>query len=265
MKKYLVIGNPIEHSLSPNIHNYWFDKNKINATYEKKLITNNDLKIIILKLKSEKIHGINVTVPFKQAIIPFIDELSPEAKKTNSVNTVYKKDNKIVGHNTDIVGFELAIKEKKYHLKDKKIFILGAGGVVSSIIVAMKNLGSSKIILTNRTKENAEKIKENFSDIEVVNWGEIPDFDMIINATSVGLKSNEKLDLNLLKFGPDKFFYDVIYNPKETIFLKEAKEFGNKTENGMMMFVYQAAAAFKLWHSINPEIDNETLNLLKND
>ncbi len=112
MKKYLVIGNPIEHSLSPKLHNHWFKKNNINAIYNKKQINESDIKDIISELRNEKIDGINVTVPFKQSIIPFVDELSSEANNAQSVNTIYKENNKVLGHNTDISGFELAIKKK---------------------------------------------------------------------------------------------------------------------------------------------------------
>ena len=265
MKKYLVIGNPIEHSFSPKIHNYWFNKNNIKAVYNKRQIYESDIKEIISTVRNGKINGINVTVPFKQLVIPFIDELSLEAKKTNSVNTIYKKKNKVVGHNTDIIGFELAIKRIGYNIKNKKVFILGAGGVVPSIIVALRNIGVAKIILANRTKKKAEEIKKGFPNIEVLNWGSVPDFNMIINATSVGLKKNDEIKLNLKDCGVNKFFYDVIYNPVETKFLKKAKESGNKVENGKMMFVYQAAAAFKIWHGVEPVINNETLDLLKND
>jgi shikimate dehydrogenase len=265
MKKYLVIGNPIEHSFSPKIHNYWFNKNNIKAVYNKRQIYESDIKEIISTVRNGKINGINVTVPFKQLVIPFIDELSLEAKKTNSVNTIYKKKNKVVGHNTDIIGFELAIKRIGYNIKNKKVFILGAGGVVPSIIVALRNIGVAKIILANRTKKKAEEIKKGFPNIKVLNWGSVPDFNMIINATSVGLKKNDEIKLNLKDRGVNKFFYDVIYNPVETKFLKKAKESGNKVENGKMMFVYQAAAAFKIWHGVEPVINNETLDLLKND
>ncbi len=142
---------------------------------------------------------------------------------------------------------------------------MGAGGVVPSIIVALRNIGVAKIILANRTKKKAEEIKKGFPNIEVLNWGSVPDFNMIINATSVGLKKNDEIKLNLKDRGVNKFFYDVIYNPVETKFLKKAKESGNKVENGKMMFVYQAAAAFKIWHGVEPVINNETLDLLKND
>ena len=162
MKKYLVIGNPIEHSLSPKLHNHWFEKNNINATYHKKQINEIDIKDIISELRNEKINGINVTVPFKQSIIPFVDEFSTEANNAHSVNTIYKENNKVFGHNTDISGFELAMRKKGYDIKGKKIFILGAGGVVPSIILALKKMGADRIILSNRTKKNLNNLKKLF-------------------------------------------------------------------------------------------------------
>ena len=262
MKKYLVIGNPIEHSLSPKIHNYWIKKNNIKAEYEKKKIKEEDIKNIIEQVKKGDISGINVTVPFKKKVIPFLEELTPEAKESQSVNTIYKDNGKIIGHNTDIAGFELAIRHLKYDAKDKKIFILGAGGVVSSIILALKKIGISKIILSNRTKKKAEDLKIYFKDLEIVDWGEITDFDMIINATSIGLKINDEIELDYEKIGPNKFFFDIIYNPPQTNFLKKAKKVGNRIENGKMMFIYQAHQAFTIWHKIMPKIDDETISLL---
>ena len=262
MKKYLVIGNPIEHSLSPKLHNYWLKENNIEAIYDKKKLNENELKNIISEVKDEKINGINVTVPFKKAVIPFLDELSPEAKDTQSVNTIYLQNGNVVGHNTDIAGFELAIKYAKFDLNNKKIFILGAGGVSPSIIYALRKMKVSKISLTNRTKEKAESLKNLFKDLELVEWGERIDFDMIINATSVGLKKEDGLNFDYSANGPDKYFYDVIYNPKETLFLKRAKLFGNKTENGKMMFIYQAHQSFTIWNKVMPKIDEETIKLI---
>jgi len=262
MKKYLVIGSPIEHSLSPKLHNYWFNINNINAIYDKKKIKKNDLKEIISEIRNEKIHGINVTVPFKQLIIPFVDELSLEAKESQAVNTIYKKNNKILGHNTDIAGFELGLRYSKFDLKNKKVLILGAGGVVPSIIIALKKLGVSKIVLSNRTQKKIENLKAFFINIESIEWGKTIDFDVIINATSIGLKANDKFKIDYSEGKSDKFFYDVIYNPKKTLFLKKAEEKGNIIENGKMMFIYQAHQAFTLWHEIMPKIDNDTIKLL---
>ena len=262
MKKYLVIGNPIEHSLSPKLHNHWIKQNNIDAIYEKKEISENEIESIISEIRNEKIHGINVTVPFKQKIISFLDKMTPFAKDAESVNTIYKENNTIVGDNTDIRGFELAIKSINYELKNKKVFILGAGGVVPSIILALRKSGVSKILLGNRTREKAENFKKKYSDIEVVNWGETPKADLIINATSLGLKKEDKIKLNYSDMGSNKLFYDVIYNPKQTNFLLEASKFSNETENGKMMFIYQAHLAFFIWHKILPIIDDNVIKLL---
>ena len=261
-KKFLVIGNPIDHSLSPKLHSYWIKKYKINAVYEKKLLHNNEIEELIFNIKEEKIHGINVTVPFKKMVIPFLDELSEEAKISQSVNTIYKKDDKITGDNTDIEGFKLSLEKTGQEIKNKKALILGAGGVVPSIIIALKKMQIGKICLSNRTELKAIEQKKNFPEIEIIKWGDTLDFDIIINATSIGLKEEDEININYQEISKNKFFYDVIYNPPETNFLKIAKKHGGITKNGKMMFIYQAQKAFFIWHKVIPEIDNETINLL---
>jgi len=260
MKKYLVIGNPIEHSLSPKLHNYWIKQNNIDAVYEKKQLDESDIEVMINEVKNEKISGINVTVPFKKSVIPFLDQLTLIAKEAQSVNTIFKKDNKIVGDNTDIGGFEYGLKHINYDVKNKKVFILGAGGVVPSIILALKKLGVFKIFLSNRTREKAEELKKIYKDLEVINWGECIDFDMIINATSLGLKNEDLIELDFGKIKSDKLFYDVIYNPSKTNFLLRGEKLGNKIENGKMMFIYQAQLSFKIWHNILPKVDDKLLD-----
>ena len=262
MKKFLVIGNPIDHSLSPKLHNYWIKTNNIDAIYEKQKLDYSELENLILEVKKQKIHGINVTVPFKKAVIPYLDKLSVEAKNTQSVNTIYLENNKITGHNTDIDGFKLSIKKIKFDLSKKKVLILGAGGVVPSIIFALNKMKAFQILISNRTKKKAENLKKLFKNLDVVDWGDIPNFDMIINATSVGLKKEDIINLDFSSVGKNKFFYDVIYNPKETNFLKKGRELGNITENGKLMFVYQAISAFNIWHGVKPEINNEIIKLL---
>ena len=115
MKKYLVVGKPIKHSLSPLLHNYWIKKNKITAEYEKKELFINDLEKFVNQIKNKNLNGINVTVPFKKDIIPFLDKLSPEAESTQSVNTIYLDKDKVIGHNTDICGFKFAISNINYN------------------------------------------------------------------------------------------------------------------------------------------------------
>ena len=206
MKKFLVIGNPIEHSLSPTLHNYWIKNNSIEAIYDKQKLEESELEDFIAQIKKEKIHGANVTVPFKKTIIPLLDELSFEAEQTQSVNTLCFKEGKIVGHNTDIVGFETSIEKSKYNAFNKEVLILGAGGVVPSIIFALNKMKVSKIKVSNRTKEKAEKLKEDFKNIELIKWGEVPNFDMIINATSIGLKKEDNIKLDFSLISGNKFF-----------------------------------------------------------
>ena len=260
MKKYLVIGNPIEHSLSPKLHNHWIKENNIEAAYNKLQLKENDLEKKVLEVKNEIIQGLNVTVPYKKLIIPFLDELTLIANRTKSVNTIFKKNDKVIGDNTDVEGFEKGLKHINYDVKNKKIFILGAGGVAPSIIFALQRLGALKITLSNRTRKKAENLREIFPKLEIVDWGDIPNFNMIINATSLGLKDNDEIKLNYNEVGQNKLFYDVIYNPGKTNFLLKAKQAGNLVENGKMMFIYQAQLAFKIWHNILPKIDNHLLN-----
>ena len=262
MKKYFVIGNPISHSLSPKLHNYWFKENNIDAIYDKKKIEEKNLQTIISEVKEKKISGINVTVPFKKIIIPFLDELSIEAESTQSVNTIYLRDNKVIGHNTDIFGFETSIKKSKYNLTNKEVLILGAGGVVPSIIFALNKMKISKIKISNRTKDKAENLKTLFKNIEIIEWGEVPNVDMIINATSLGLKKEDKINLDFSLISKNGFFYDVIYNPRETNFLKTGESLGCTTLNGKLMFIYQALSAFNIWHGLEPEIDENVIKLL---
>ena len=260
MRKYFVIGNPINHSLSPELHNFWIKKNNINAIYDKIKLEENELENFIKKLRNDEIHGINVTVPFKNKVIKYLDKLSLEVETTGSVNTIYKNENELIGHNTDVAGFELGLRHSKINVLHKSILILGAGGVVPSIIYSLLSMGCKKIFLSNRTVEKAKKIKKKFDDIDILKWGEIPDFDIIINATSVGLKG-DSLDLEFNV--KDKIFYDVIYNPKETQFLRKAKETGNKIENGKLMFIYQANQSFSIWNNVIPKIDHEALKILE--
>jgi len=264
MKKYFVIGNPINHSLSPKLHNYWLKENNIDAIYDKKKINEKDLQTTILEVKEKKAEGINVTVPFKKSVIPYLDKLSPEAEQTQSVNTIILTDDILVGHNTDISGFTKAIKDLNFNIEGKKIFILGAGGVVPSIIFALNKMNVSEIIISNRTRLKADDLKSQFKIIKIIEWGNIPKFDVIINATSLGL-NNEVLNFNFSDIGDNKLFYDVIYNPSETSFLKEGKKLGNQSENGKLMFIYQASEAFKLWHGVEPKINSKILKLLEND
>ena len=262
IKKYFVIGNPVSHSLSPKLHNHWLKRNNINAIYKKIKLEENEIKNFIQDIKNQKIIGCNVTVPFKKTVIPFLDRLSQEAEHTQSVNTIIFDKGNLVGHNTDIAGFEKAIKNLDFIMKGKKILILGAGGVVSSLIFALMKMDVLNITVSNRTLQRAEILKNLFKTVNVVEWGKLPEFDVIINATSLGLNRKDNINLNFDNINKEKLFYDVIYNPKETNFLRTGKSLGCKVSNGKMMFIYQAFEAFKLWHKVQPEINEDLKNFL---
>tara|TARA_B110001452_G_scaffold136693_1_gene113631 strand:+ start:1351 stop:2175 length:825 start_codon:yes stop_codon:yes gene_type:complete len=272
MKKYLVIGNPIGHSLSPLIHNYWMKKHGlVDSIYEKKKVENKDLKNIVDQVRSGEIEGVNITVPYKKEIIPLLDDVRGDAKLTQSVNTLCKVNNEVHGYNTDTRGFKNSLKED---YNNKNIFIIGAGGVTSSILEAFVGT-ANKIYITNRTKEKAKELKK-LGDaslnllgrkkeiIEVIDWGKKPEIcDIIINTTSVGLIIDENLNLDFedYKNNKDTLFYDLIYNPKETNFLKEARLRGNMTMNGKMMFLWQAQIAFQMWTGFSTKVDSEVVKL----
>ncbi|WP_440930295.1 shikimate dehydrogenase [Candidatus Pelagibacter sp.] len=261
-RNYLIIGNPVEHSLSPKIHNFWFNKNNINATYKKETLLESKLENLVKRIKEGDISGANVTVPFKQKIIPFLDELSDLAKKTQSVNTLYKEDDLVIGDNTDVYGFSQSILNQNISLKNKDALIVGAGGVVPSVITALEDLSIRKIYIKNRTQEKLYKLKEIFTNINPLEWDQEIDCNIVINATSLGLKPNDQINLNFDNLKNKTIFYDTIYNPPVTNFLKNAKEKGHDIINGKLMLLLQAQKAFEIWTGINPKIDEKFLNYL---
>ena len=264
MKKFLVIGNPIEHSLSPKLHNYWIKTNNLNAIYGKLETHESDLPELCNSIKKGELEGLNVTVPFKNTIIPYLDILSGDALRTQSVNTVSLSKGNLIGDNTDIDGFELSIKKINYDVTDKIVLILGAGGVVPSIICALQRMNASKIVLSNRTKKKADNLKELYKEIDIVEWGSLPEFDMIINATTLGLKKNDKFGLDFSQYGENKLFYDVIYTPFSTEFSEAGNSRDNLNENGFNMFLFQAQKSFNIWHNIKPEINQKLIGFLRN-
>ena len=267
MKNFFVIGNPIEHSKSPLVHNYWFAKYNINSVYDKMQTTEKELNKIIDQIKSDEVDGINVTVPFKQSIIPYVDELSDIARSTNSVNTVYKKEGKIIGDNTDVFGFSQSLQDMIGKKTLKSACLIGSGGVAPSIIYALKNMGLEQIYLTNRTMEKAKVLQEKFGPIvTLVPWLDLESsmsVDLLINATSLGLPGSSNLDLSFDKLNSSTIVYDVIYNPPETSFLKKAKEKNCTTANGLMMFLYQAQKAFEIWTKKKPDISQELIKKIE--
>ena len=259
-KKFLVIGNPIKHSLSPQLHKYWFGKNKINAEYKKLKIDQKQIKKILDKIRKKQIEGINVTIPFKNSVIKYLDILEGDAKKTSSVNTIYLRKQKLIGDNTDVYGFAFGIL-KKIKSKIKVAGIIGAGGVTSSVILALIKKGVRKIYITNRTFSKLTVFKKKFKGIIFpIRWNEhlkaFREVQILINVSSLGMEGQKDLKFDFSIFNKKINVVDIVYNPENTKFLRDARTYGHKAFSGLDMFVYQAQKAFYIWNKKKPKITN---------
>ena len=266
-KKFAIIGQPIAHSLSPTLHNYWFKKYNINAEYSVLDVKEENLEFIINRVRKKELQGINVTLPYKQKVLPFIDRLVNDAKSTNSVNTIFlDESNNIVGENTDVYGLQAAYLKEVLKGETKKALIIGAGGVSPSVIFSLYKSKINNISLINRTKDKSIFLKKKFSFLNILEWDSlseaIKEFDIIINATSLGLKNNADFDIKFENVKKDLIYIDTIYNPLETKTLKYLKENNIKTFNGLDMLIYQGQKSFYLWNKTNPEINDELVDLL---
>ena len=254
-----VIGKPLKHSFSPIIHNYWLRKYSKPYIYEKKEIESSFLPDIISQMKNKKLIGVNVTVPYKRNVYNLLKNLDINAKKSKAVNTIYLKDEKVFGQNTDGVGYCQALKqEMNFDVMNKNILVLGSGGASFGIVSELINRGVSKIIVSNRTLEKSYELIKNFKNkitkFEVMKWEELKpssNTDLIINTTSFGMKKNQEIQVNIQNLKNSTIYSDIIYNPKKTLTMKIFEEKGFLTQNGLGMLVNQAAEAFRLWFNIN--------------
>ena len=248
------------------MHNYWFDKYGIDASYSIIEAKDENLKDIVKKIRNNELAGINVTLPFKQKIINQTDKIVNDAKLTGSVNTILLDNDKIIGENTDVFGLQAAYLKEIDSSLYKSALIIGAGGVSPSVILSLQKSGIKGISITNRTNEKCIFLKKRFSYLNIVPWKDLKDeikkFDIIINATSLGLKNGDDFDFNFSNTKENIFYIDTIYNPLETKTYKFLKEEGRKVFNGLNMFIYQGQKSFYLWNKINPEIDNKLIELL---
>jgi len=266
-KNFAIIGNPIKHSLSPTLHNYWFEKYNIDANYSMIDINEKEIGNVLKKIRDKELSGINITLPYKQKVIPFIDQLVNDAKYTNSVNTIFLDNNdNLIGENTDVFGLQAAYFKEISNIDLKKALVIGAGGVSPSVILSLQKSKIKNITVINRTNEKSLFLKKRFPSLNVLEWSllsqEISKFDIIINATSLGLKGGSDFDFEFKNTKKDLIYIDTIYNPIETKTLKFLKDKTSKTFNGLNMFIYQGQKSFYLWNKINPEIDNKLIDLL---
>ena len=255
-----IIGFPVSHSLSPFMHNAAFKKLEIPSRYSKFEVSPKQLKSFFKKIPSNSLKGLNVTVPHKEAVIPYLDKLSPEAKLIAAVNTIRIEKNKLHGYNTDGAGYlESLRREKKWKARGKNIVLLGAGGAARGILVALALAGAKQITIANRSSEKAkilaQEFRKKFKKVRFETCGLSPEnltlpfskADLLVNTTSAGMKGVPFPQLPL-KFIPKKALVsDIVYRPLLTPLLKEAKKHRLKTHGGLGMLLHQGALAFEIW------------------
>lgn len=274
--KLFVIGNPIKHSMSPEIHNYWLQSYKIDANYQILEVEEQDLADLVERIRRKELVGVNVTLPYKTIIVKYLDKLDDTARMSGSVNTIYREHDKVVGSNTDGVGFLKTVKKDlDLNVNNKNFFIIGSGGASRGIIFSLCNTNIGKIIISNRNTKKARllveemKEKQKFFPIFQQTWSDkiIPEeIDIVVNTTSFGLKENEELKVDFRNLNENTVIYDIIYNPLETKFLKKAKSAQLTTVNGISMLVHQAAESFRKWFNIEVSdllIESSKTKLLK--
>jgi len=260
-----VIGSPIEHSLSPTIHNAAFNCLKLDFVFLAFPVKAADLENAIRGMRGLGIHGLNVTMPHKCAVIAYLDEMDSAVKFLGSVNTILNKAGRLSGFNTDGVGALKALRENGIELSEKKVFLLGAGGAAKAIALSLAKEAGELAIL-NRTTEKAEELAEALGRMfnkKVVGGALSPDAveanlrdsDILINATSMGMKPNLGQSLvapQLLR--SDLTVMDIVYNPVETKLARDARTAGAKVVSGVEMLIYQGAASFEIWTGRVPPI-----------
>lgn len=259
MKKlYGLLGEKLSHSFSPQIHSYIFKQTKNDAYYHLFEVERNNLQYAVNSLKVLNISGVNVTIPYKVEIMKYLDEVSKEALKIGAVNTIVLNKNKTIGYNTDYYGFGMMLSKFDVSVKGKKAVILGTGGASMAVTQYLLDNDVSDITYVSRNKGNNRKVK-GFNVIGYDDLKHIGRSDIIINCTPCGMFPYvDKTPVKPKVFDKFNTAVDLIYNPKETIFLKNAKNKGLKCVNGMYMLIYQAVKSQELW--INKEIDSEVVD-----
>jgi len=260
------MGWPIGHSLSPCIHGFWLRQYNIAGSYEALAVKPENLPVALLELKAKGYVGVNLTIPHKVAACKIVDALDPSAQRIGAVNLVTVDERgRLLGSNTDAYGFTQNLLASGFKPKNGTAVVLGAGGACRAILVALADMGFSTIRIANRTREYAERLAEEFSTsqtkISVLSWNNAPqalsDIDLLVNATSLGMKGQPALIFSLDKLPPAAAVADVVYAPIETKILKKAKQQGFKTIDGLGMLLHQARPSFKAFFGRDPEVTEE--------
>lgn len=261
MKKQVgLIGWPVEHSLSPRMQNAAFNALSIDAEYRLLPTTNDQLKERLEQLRSDDWLGANITIPHKAAVIAWLDGIDQAAQAAGAVNTIVKRGDRLIGYNTDVIGFQRALIETGVEVKDRSCVVLGAGGAAQAVVYVLKQLGA-QVTVYARDAAKAQSL-------EAKHWSEIDRIEpvtiLIVNATPIGMwpKVEASPYPNDASFPANALAFDLIYNPSRTRFMAQAEQAGARSINGLTMLLYQGAAAFELWTGCAAPLDAMRVALL---
>lgn len=256
MKKLTIIGYPVSHSLSPAMHNFISEKLGAPFVYTATEVKPGEVGEAVMRLRDEGICGFNVTAPHKFEIMNYLDEISEQAKRYGSVNTVVNRGGRLIGYNTDADGFYMSLLHNGIDASGRHILVLGAGGAAQPTVLKLAESGAETITVINRTREKAEALKQYVRDCTGFNISTCAErirYDIVVNCTSLGMGENKDMcplsDFSVIDEASAAV--DMIYNPTETLFLKRAGEAGAKTLNGRGMLVFQGIAAYRLFTGID--------------
>ncbi|MCL4479476.1 MAG: shikimate dehydrogenase [Deltaproteobacteria bacterium] len=273
-----IVGHPLGHSVSVPMQMSAIFKLGMDYVYMSFDIMPQDLSFAVQQFKHEGLKGFNVTIPYKEAIIPYLDDMDVKAHQIGAVNTVNREDGKLKGYNTDWLGYIHSLKQElDFNPSGKRAIIIGAGGASKAVAFALLESGINFLLIVNRSIARAESLSKHLgtyfkaSDIRVLPLDRINEvsnnrYDLIVNTTSVGMKESGSINIDFSRLKKDVIVSDIVYNPIETPFLKSAKQYGLKTHNGTGMLLYQGMESFRIWTGITPPIDvmrEAMLNALK--
>ena len=260
MYHFGLIGNPIKHSKSPELHQHFLKDFGVNGAYELYELTHAELDAFTEQVKQDGLMGFNVTAPYKASIIPYLDRLDFYAQEMNAVNTVKLMDGQLVGYNTDGIGYIEALRQAKsefFNQTKKKILIIGAGGAAKGIALALNDIENFTIDITNRTEEKAIELTKKLKTSQVYDLTEAEEhlgkYDLIIQTTTVGMQPN--IDTQIIRLDrvkPQAIVSDIVYQPKWTKFLEQADELGIEVLFGIDMLIHPAAKSFEIWTGHRP-------------
>ena len=266
-----VIGDPISHTRSPLIHNYWIKKSNIIGFYIPLNVKSGDLEKKINYIKELEFCGLNVTIPHKENILAMADEIMESARIIGAANTIYFKNGKIIADNSDTYGFKQSILKNfpKYNFKKEKVLIFGSGGAARAVISVFLEEKVPEISIINRSREKAERVRDDLSPrINIYDWCDyskaLIDVSTVVNTTSLGSFGSEKFSIDLQGVRKNGIAIDLVYNPLKTSFMKKAEKESLKSINGLDMLIYQAKKGFQEWFKNTPTYSPELRKLLEN-